>query len=117
MKNAPALAAAGRLKTHHLGAWTALCTQYGTWERLARKLSRLAVTNEEFNSTANATRQCEARYQMACLRFGLDPAADGRLTTLDGSDVDGARPASAAPASSTEEDPGETWLREYGDRG
>jgi len=114
LRNAPWLARAGRLKVHHLGAWISVCQEYGTYERLVRRLTRIAVTSDDFAKLGGAARQTLIRYQSGCLRFGLDPAADLRLSTLDGSDVVDQRPAAAAPAAALEEDRGEAWLRTYG---
>jgi len=111
-RTAPSLARAGRLKLHHLDAWTALCERRGTLERAAREMNDLKIGSEEFAAAATIARQANQQFSAGCLRFGLDPAGDIRLSALDGSDVSDARPAAVTPASAVEVDRGADWLRD-----
>lgn len=116
-RRAPMLAAAGRLKVHHLDAWTGLCERYGTWERASRSMNEHEIGTDEFSAAALVARQAWQQVLAGCLRFGIDPAADHRLSTLDGSDVGDQRPAAVAPATAAAEDRGDVWLRAHGDGG
>lgn len=111
---APQLAAAGRLKLHHLDAWSALCHTAGKLVREQRAVDRAAVSSEEYALLSKLLAQTDRLFRTGCLRFGIDPATDIRLSAMDGSEVETGRGAAVAPPSATVTDRGDAWLREHG---
>ena len=108
------LATAGRLKLHHLAAFQSLCIVWSKKEREERCIGRLAVGSEMYVVVAQQYAASMRLWNTGCLRFGIDPAGDGRMSAIDGSEVAAGRPAPAAPAAASESDRGDTWLRDHG---
>jgi phage terminase small subunit len=113
-RNARDLAIAGRLTKKRLDAWTAICERWGEYERCCRGKNRAKVGSEDHKTLSKLAKEAYQQFLVGCLRFGIDPAGDVRLGMLDGSSVEGERPATALPTGAEEPDRLATWLKAHG---
>lgn len=114
MRNFERLARAGRIKPQHIDAWCSLCESWGLYERASRAMKRQAMNAKKLPPAMRIRTQALADFRVWCLRFGIDPATDLRISTLDGSDVGDSRPAVAAAARSLTGDRSADWMSRYG---
>jgi phage terminase small subunit len=114
-RHALRLARVNRLQMEYLGEWQGLCNEVGTLERISRRLTRMGVLDDRFAILHAAQRQSYLRVQSGCLRFGLNPAADARLASIDGSNAGNQRPpvGGAGAGAPARVDRSVEWMQRY----